>query len=304
MKIKRKAPNLYQIINLLAAMVLLQACTCSGILNVIDTIGTELGLGAVLQFSYFWDAAQNCDSLVISPAINNADGSYTFTWSYHINPGPYTTIRPDITNFYFAIYNGETLLSDTVTLIENWKNADPNPSVTLDIDWAALGNPNSLQAYVHVFWSIDPTGAYKCPTYLNFSQPTPPSPPPPSFICENLRLTSPLGGLPNGWATFYWDTLENAVSYRINVYSAGNYLMSFEAAAPNTNLQGDVSQGAIGGESPLTVEIIAFAADGRQCSQSYTIAREAAPSQLPPPVAPPPEATEKAIDCDAQPERC
>lgn len=96
----------------------------------------------------------------------------------------------------------------------------------------------------------------------------------PVLNCDNLRLTSPLGGLPNGLATFYWDALENAMHYRINLYASGVQLASFDAVSGQTNLDADVSTTAVGGGQALQVELVAISANGEQCAQSTTIQRE------------------------------
>lgn len=99
--------------------------------------------------------------------------------------------------------------------------------------------------------------------------------PPVGMNCDNLRLTSPLDGLPNGPVTFYWDALPNAASYRINVFGEGAFLAGFEAAGDQTNLNADVSWNAIGGQFVLNVEFVATDANGNTCSKSYVLSREA-----------------------------
>lgn len=105
--------------------------------------------------------------------------------------------------------------------------------------------------------------------------------------CANLRLTSPLGGMANGFQTFYWDALEGAVAYRLNIYDDANSAVLVSVDAGNSlNTSLDVSQAAIGGETPLTVELLAFDANGNSCSQRYEIGREAAPPQIAPETTP------------------
>lgn len=99
---------------------------------------------------------------------------------------------------------------------------------------------------------------------------------PSSMNCNFLKLTSPLDGLPNGQATFYWDVLPNATNYRINIYDGGNYLTGFDSAAAATSLIADVSQGAIGGSFAINVELIAYGPNGQTCKQVVSINREAA----------------------------
>lgn len=98
-------------------------------------------------------------------------------------------------------------------------------------------------------------------------------PPPPRLDCSAFRLTSPLDGLPNGVATFYWDPLPGATSYAVSVSGEGGGA-TFGASGDSTSTAGDVSQGAIGGGFSFTVTASAMV-DGRAvCSQSVTLYRE------------------------------
>jgi hypothetical protein len=98
---------------------------------------------------------------------------------------------------------------------------------------------------------------------------------PSGLNCNSLQLTSPLGGLPNGTATFYWNVLPGAVSYRINIYDHnGTFLASFDSQPSATNLSADVSWAAIGGQYELRVELVAFGG-GTSCRETVTIQREA-----------------------------
>jgi hypothetical protein len=98
--------------------------------------------------------------------------------------------------------------------------------------------------------------------------------------CNTLVLTSP-SGLPNGTTTFYWDGVQGAVAYRINIYdNNGNYLTTFDSQGATTNLTADVSWGAIGGQYDLQVEIVAFGG-GTSCSRTFNIQREAPSGGVP-----------------------
>jgi hypothetical protein len=103
-----------------------------------------------------------------------------------------------------------------------------------------------------------------------------------NMICSNLRLTSPLGGLPNGLVMVYWDALEGATKYQLNLYTAGRTRIgSWEVAVPATNLQVDVSEASVGGTNPLRLELVAFDAYGYTCTDFADQNREAAPPQAP-----------------------
>jgi hypothetical protein len=107
-----------------------------------------------------------------------------------------------------------------------------------------------------------------------------------SMNCSNIHLSSPRGGLPNGLVTVYWDVLEGATKYRVNLYSGGVQIGTWEVFAPATNLQANVSEAAVGGSNPLELELIASDAYGYTCRDSVVQNREAAPAQAAPIVAP------------------
>lgn len=102
--------------------------------------------------------------------------------------------------------------------------------------------------------------------------------------CNAARLTSPRTGLPNGPVTVSWDSLSGAVNYRVNIYSGAVRVNTWEAAAPATSLQADVSQSAIGGTNPFELELLAFDVHGNYCRDYVTLNRESPPAvqQLPP----------------------
>lgn len=117
-------------------------------------------------------------------------------------------------------------------------------------------------------------------------------PPPPRLDCDQLRLTSPLEGLPNGVATFYWNSLAGVLGYRINLYAdSGAFLAGFDAPGDATNLSADVSQSAIGGQFIIQVEFIGVGSQGNECRRMLTLLREAPnlsdPAQPPQPPAQP-----------------
>ncbi|MFN8376196.1 MAG: SH3 domain-containing protein, partial [Anaerolineae bacterium] len=66
--------------------------------------------------------------------------------------------------------------------------------------------------------------------------------------CARFRPTSPLGGMPNGNAAFFWDGVQGATSYRINLYNdAGARVSSLETSSTNTTLSVNTTAAAIGG---------------------------------------------------------
>ncbi len=95
--------------------------------------------------------------------------------------------------------------------------------------------------------------------------------------CSNFRPTSPLGGLPFGQTTFYWDGAPGATSYRVNLYDeTGALKASFETTAPNTNLVGDTA--GLGGGFSFSWEVVALVNGQVACtSAGVTMLREAPP---------------------------
>jgi hypothetical protein len=106
------------------------------------------------------------------------------------------------------------------------------------------------------------------------------APPQPRVDCSAFRLTSPLDGLPNGVATFYWDPLPGATGYSVGVYGEGGGA-TFGAGAGSTSTAGDVSQGAIGGGFSFTVQATAFMNGQAVCSHSVTLYRESSGGEAP-----------------------
>jgi hypothetical protein len=140
------------------------------------------------------------------------------------------------------------------------------------------GIPNSMecQEAFSIAW-------YEGTLDEGFQQPLPSTPNPGSNNivappnCSVFRLTSPLDGLPNGTATFYWDPMPNATGYQLNVYDGGTLLGSWTAGAGATNLTADISNGAIGGGFVLYVELKAFT-NSVPCTSGATLSREAGSS--------------------------
>jgi hypothetical protein len=88
---------------------------------------------------------------------------------------------------------------------------------------------------------------------------TPTPLPRPAVNCAPFRMTSPLDGLPNGLATFYWDAAPGATSYRVNLYNEqGAFVTNFDVNAPTTTVSGDISEGRIGLGARYAWEVVAF----------------------------------------------
>ncbi|MFN8451000.1 MAG: SdrD B-like domain-containing protein [Anaerolineae bacterium] len=99
---------------------------------------------------------------------------------------------------------------------------------------------------------------------------------PPVSACTGFRLTSPLDGLPNGVATFYWDPVGvQGALYQIVVMNEGRGVLAVFTAQNATSLSVDVSQGAIGGGFQVIVQINAILNGQVACSDEHTILRAA-----------------------------
>lgn len=88
--------------------------------------------------------------------------------------------------------------------------------------------------------------------------------------CRIFRLESPLDVFPNGPVTFYWDALDGATGYRVNVYNERSQrVASFNTPASATSFTGDVSIGSIGPGFVFAWEVQAFFNDQLLCSTPW-----------------------------------
>ncbi|MFN8530611.1 MAG: hypothetical protein U0670_18555 [Anaerolineae bacterium] len=118
------------------------------------------------------------------------------------------------------------------------------------------------------------------PDNASYIQPDTPVPPqPPAIDCSLVRLTSPLDGLPDGTATFYWDQVPHAFGYRLRLYDtpSNTLLHTITDLTGLTQHTSDVSQAAIGGGYQITVifDIVGQAANQFFCPQTYVLNRAA-----------------------------
>lgn len=96
-------------------------------------------------------------------------------------------------------------------------------------------------------------------------------------VCDNLRATSPLGGLPHGDTTFYWDGSPNITSYEVRVYNeAGQVVATFPAEGSQTSVTGNTEQQTLGGGFLFSWNVVALVDGQEVCSTSpVTMFREA-----------------------------
>lgn len=120
--------------------------------------------------------------------------------------------------------------------------------------------------------------------YYDFTHPTPtPVVEAPHFQCPTLHLTSPLDGLPDGVAAFYWDGLSVPnVQYTITVMEQDYSVLATFPAGTAWNVSGDVSRGAIGGGYQLWVRVTATTPNGT-CLDEHLLWRETPYGVQPPP---------------------
>ncbi len=90
--------------------------------------------------------------------------------------------------------------------------------------------------------------------------------------CGGLRPTSPLGGLPYGPVTFYWDPAAGASNYRVNIYNYNQVLTSSTLTeGPETNL--GLNSGRFGDGTSFYWDVEALQ-DGQSVCTSARIALE------------------------------
>jgi hypothetical protein len=208
----------------------------------------------------------DCTGVELDPIILNTDGSVAVTWTNVVPSSTRIVVGPSSDTIYFDQTYQAGVNAANFRL--DWQN------IPTDFLWLYFVTGNcSIQRIL-----ARPTAATATPSARATSTSSA-NIAAASMNCANLRLTSPLGGMANGMQTFYWDALPNAVGYRINIYYAGTYLTGWNAATGQLNLTADVSTAAIGGETPLTVELVALDGRGGSCSQRYDMGREAAPPQ-------------------------
>jgi hypothetical protein len=108
-------------------------------------------------------------------------------------------------------------------------------------------------------------------------------------VCEGFRLTSPLDGMPNGVATFYWDPVRaEGVTYQVTIMDETRRLLAIYFAQGGTTVDGDVSTAVIGGGFQLVVQVAAMQNGQTICTDEHVILRAAPEGGAPPPDAPTP----------------
>ncbi|MCL4248490.1 MAG: procyclic acidic repetitive family protein [Anaerolineae bacterium] len=130
--------------------------------------------------------------------------------------------------------------------------------------------------------------------------------------CAGLRPTSPLGGLPFGDVTFFWDGISSPLitAYRVNLYRDGALVANFGTPAGHTNVSGNLSGVPVMGM--YTWEVQALVNGVAICTASTNVSQRAFPTDVPvenpaqPPVEVSPEPTaevspEPTVEVSPQP---
>ena len=101
-------------------------------------------------------------------------------------------------------------------------------------------------------------------------------------VCEDIRATSPLGGLPYGDTTFYWDGSPNVTSYEVRVYNdSGQVVATYPADGSATSTQGSTDQAVVGNGFLFSWSVVALVDGQPVCeTQPVTMFREA-PEPIP-----------------------
>jgi len=100
--------------------------------------------------------------------------------------------------------------------------------------------------------------------------------------CDLFRPTSPLGGLPFGTTTFYWDAAQGADNYRLNIYNnTGAQVGSYLTNSANTAFSVDTSAGGIGDGLDFTWEVEALVNNQLACTTTrVAVLRDAGTSNV------------------------
>jgi hypothetical protein len=103
---------------------------------------------------------------------------------------------------------------------------------------------------------------------------------PQSGSCEGFRPTSPLDGLAFGPTDFYWDGVENATQYRVNIYRDGELARTETIDAFTTTTTIDTSTGGIGDGSSYGWNVEALTNGNVMCTTGTVTLLRAASAQV------------------------
>lgn len=106
--------------------------------------------------------------------------------------------------------------------------------------------------------------------------------------CSTLRPTSPIGRMPYGNLTFYWDGAAGATHYAITIVDGnGNFRRTYTTTDNQTHIDTQTTDASIGGGNQFAWSVTAFQGDSAVCTSGRVSAvRDAAPPPPPPKVCP------------------
>lgn len=93
-----------------------------------------------------------------------------------------------------------------------------------------------------------------------------------SANCSRFRPTSPLGGMPFGTTTFFWDAAPGSTTYRLRIFNeAGTVVGTFDTSTDNTALTIDTGSGSIGEGFNFSWEVDALVNGQLACTTGRTV---------------------------------
>ena len=226
----------------------------------------EVGISGVTV--QLWNSAK---TLMIASTVTNANGAYTVVAPL---PGSYRirVILP-ATSASFAPKDqaggSDTQDSD---INPTGNNAGFTDIINIASNVISISNVDAGIRQNNIIVPISTIGILPQPSATPGNQ----LPPPQINPCGGFRLTSPLDGLPNGVATFYWDpSISAGVTYEIRILNEARSLLAIVPAGTNTNVVIDVSQGTIGGGFTLIVQANVLLNGAIICTDEHAILRAA-----------------------------
>ncbi len=90
--------------------------------------------------------------------------------------------------------------------------------------------------------------------------------------CSRFRPTSPLGGMPFGTTTFFWDAAQGSTTYRLRIFNeAGIVVGTFDTSTDNTALTIDTSSNTIGDGFNFSWQVDALVNGQVACTTAPTV---------------------------------
>ncbi len=227
----------------------------------------ETGISGVTV--QLWNSAK---TVLIASTVTNANGAYALVAPL---PGNYR-IRVILPNAN-AQFTGKDLAGGDDTDDSDINPSGTNAGFTDTISIASnVISMTSLDAGIIQSLLIQPVTTI---SFIPLATATPTRgqlAPPVINICGGFRLTSPLDGLPNGVATFYWDPAISAgLTYEVRILDEARNPLALVPAGSSTNVAIDVSQGTIGGGFTLIVQANALQNGQIVCTDEHAILRAA-----------------------------